>query len=421
MRTASRFLLLSGLSVLAVSSFANSVSAAGFYIQEQSVSGLGNAFAGSAAQPRDASVLFFNPAGMTHLEGGNANLGVHVLIPRAKMKDTGTTLPAGAPASSGDGGNPYDPTPVPNAYITQQMTDYLWLGFGISAPFGLGSEYNNGWFGRYDSTKTELKTIDFAPSIAVKPHEQLSVGASLIVQYADAKLQNNIFGATEGLQTLDGDSIAYGWKLGVLAEPVIGTRIGIDYRSKMTQKLEGRLKIEGTGVPALTTDIVGKADLKLPDIATFSVAHDLNDRWTLMGSATWFGWSAFNRIDVKNQAGTTLSTIPQGYQNTWAFSAGFDYKASESWTLRAGYQFDETPTVDEFRTSRTPDGDRHWFSGGATYTLNDRWSFDFAATYINVADEKINLRRNIDANPSQFRADTEGYVAILAAGVNYRF
>ena len=107
--------------------------AAGFYIQEQSVSGLGSAYAGQSAMPRDASILFYNPAGITYLEQAQASLGVHFIAPHMKLKDTGTTLdPVGAtpPTSlaglgitAGDGGNPGSISPVPNGYVAFPITD----------------------------------------------------------------------------------------------------------------------------------------------------------------------------------------------------------------------------------------------------------------------------------------------------------
>lgn len=412
-------LLLSTATAALALAAAGSAHAAGFYIQEQSVSGQGASFAGAGAQPRDASIVFFNPAGMTYLPGGNVHAGVSLLVPKSDMKDTGTTMPLGAAPSTGDGGNPYEPTPVPSGYITHQITDKFWLGFGVSAPFGLANEYDKGWFGRFDSTETELTTIDFTPSAAYKVNNWLSVGGSLIIQSATADLKSAAFGLSEGTQTLDGDDISAGWKLGVLAEPWKGTRFGAEYRSEVTHKLEGRLIVDGTS--GGDVNIPGRADLNLPDIASFSVAHDVNDRLTLLGSATWFGWNDFDKIEVTNIAGGFVSSIEQNYQATMAYSIGFDYKVNDAWTVRAGYQFDETPTTDEFRTSRTPDGDRNWFSVGGTYRMDDKWSFDFAGTYIDIAEEEINLTRNTALNPSQVRGESDGNVWIAGASVNYKW
>ena len=51
-----------------LSVFTAQTQAAGFQLIEQSVSGMGAAYAGAAATAEDASTVYFNPAGLTHLE-----------------------------------------------------------------------------------------------------------------------------------------------------------------------------------------------------------------------------------------------------------------------------------------------------------------------------------------------------------------
>ena len=395
----------------------NAADAAGFYIQEQSVSGLGAAFAGQAATPRDASVLFFNPAAITQLPGTNINAGVHVLIGEAELTDTGTTAPPGI-AVGPDGDNPFDPAAVPNLYLTHQVTDSLWLGIGVGAPFGLGNEYDDNAFNRYDAIESSLQTVEVYPTIAYQFNDWLSIGGSLIYQYVDVKLTNAAWAGTEGLQTLTADGRTFGYNVGIYAEPIEGTQLGIDYRSRTNTELQGRLLVQGS--TGADVDISGSSGLHLPDIATFSAAQELNEQWKVMGSATWFGWNSFEDIQVRTAAGTLLNPpVIQNYQTTWAYSIGAEYEYNDTWTFRAGYQFDETPTTDLYRTSRTPDGDRNWFTGGFTYTLDDQWSFDFAGAYIDIADEEINVSRNNGL--ANVQADTEGHVFILSTGLNYKF
>lgn len=394
----------------------NFANAAGFYIQEQSVKGLGAAFSGSATSIDDASTVFFNPAGMTKLDTLEFTGGVSLIAPDADLTDTGTTAPAGQPVGE-KSGNPYNLTPIPNLYGVMPLTDYLWGGVGVSAPFGLGSSYSDGWFGRYDSTDTELKTINITPALAVKATEWLSIGLGVDIQYADANLQAAAFGGTEGLSRLEGNDWSYGYNAGIQIKPLKSTEIGIHYRSAMHHQLEGNISVEGsTGADFSTT---GSAKLKLPDIATFGIAHDLTDKTRLMGQATWFGWNNFNDITAISDAGAVLSTTPQNYQTTWAFAFGVEHNWNEQWTFRAGYQYDETPTDDLFRTTRTPDGDRNWFSVGATHKVTPNLDLDLAATYIHVGDGTVNVSRN--SGLATVRADTEGQVGILAVGLSYKF
>ncbi|MEM9469123.1 MAG: outer membrane protein transport protein [Pseudomonadota bacterium] len=396
--------------------------AAGFYIQEQSVKGLGSAFAGSSTNLNDASTVYFNPAGMTKLEGMQMNVGAHLLIPSADLTDTGTTgVGAGAGIAIGteDGGNPYSPSPVPNLFFATPLYDTgVWAGIGVTAPFGLANDYDDGWFGRFDSTETELTTINVSPALAFEATEWLSVGGGIDIQYADAELKSAVSNVvSEGESKLEGDDISIGYNIGLQANPMENTTIGIHYRSAMSHELDGRISVQG--LSAGNFDVSGTADLNLPDIATFGLSHDVNDKLTLMGQATWFGWNNFEDITAVSDAGTVLSSVIQNYQTTWAFAIGAEYDVNEDWTVRAGYQYDGTPTTDEYRTSRTPDGDRNWFSLGASYDISENFELDMAATYIDISEESISLSRN--SNLINMEADTDGSVGILALGLNYKF
>lgn len=390
--------------------------AAGFYLQEQSVSGLGSAFAGQTAMPRDASIIYFNPAGMTYLEGCNGNIGVHLIAPYADIDDRGSDAPL-ALANGGDTDNPYSLSPVPNAHYSHQINDRLWLGVSVTAPFGLSNEYSDGWFGRYDSLESDLKTINVQPSMAVKLTDTLSLGLGVDVQYADAKLTSAAFGGTEGLSTLKGDDISFGYNIGFMVDATPDTRLGLHYRSQINHKLDGKIIAEGT--TAADRNDNGKANLNLPEMISFGLAHELNEKTTLLAGATWFGWDNYERITAINDAGVTVSNIPQNYKNTWAVNIGAEYVYSDTWTLRGGLQYDETPTQDGFRSTRTPDGDRIWVSAGATYNVTDRMAWDFAVTYINVAEENISLRRN--NNLATIEAESSADIGIVAIGLNYKF
>ena len=412
--------------------------AAGFYIQEQSVSGLGNAFAGSAATAEDASVIYFNPAGMTDLDRAQVQVGAHVLIPSAELTSTGSTVTnvgGTVTISSGTGNDvdPYEAEAVPNFFAAYPLNsnNSLWVGFGMTAPFGLGNDYGDDWFGRYDSTKSELVTLNFSPSIAWAPYDWLSIGGGLDIQYANAELEEAIPSpltatgatpATDGLQNLSGDDTSVGFNIGAILKPTDTTRVGLHYRSAISHELEGRVTIEQpTDVPASDIRLTGEAGLDLPDIATFSVAQMVTPQVELLASATWFGWSRFDSIPVAFDNGTNSETL-QNYEDTWAFSVGANYMLDDQWTLRAGYQYDETPTQDGFRSTVTPDGDRNWFALGVSYEWNDDITVDFSGTYIDVSEETIDLSRTaVSGATSEINATTGGDVGIIAVGLTYRF
>jgi long-chain fatty acid transport protein len=420
--------------------------AAGFYLQEQSVAGLGRAFAGAAAQADGPSSLYFNPALATSLAPGkHAEIGVHVIAPKAEVKNRGTagslngvTFPI--TVAGGAGGNPYDPTPVPQlaAAMPLNADHSFWAGLHVGAPFGLENTYQSDWFGRYDSTKTDLKTYDISPSLSYKVSDRLSVGIAADIQRADVELRSAVpdvalasfglpvgtpyDGIGDGDYRVKGDDWSYGANLGLTFKPVDSVIVGVSYRTAIHHQLEGDASL------TLPTGTVvrgsGAAELSLPDIAAFGATYRVAPDWTVLGGVTWFNWSKFNAITVISDNANLNTTREQNYKDTFAFNAGVEHMLSDAWTLRAGVQYDQTPTQDGYRTSRTPDGDRLWLSAGASYRLNDTVSLDAGYAFIHVASQDIDLPLRYGAAQTQLvrmQAETEGRVQIVSAALRLHF
>ncbi|MFL6589267.1 MAG: OmpP1/FadL family transporter [Chthoniobacterales bacterium] len=179
-----------------------SVRAGSFLLSEQSVSGLGTAFAGGAASAEDASTLFFNPAGLARLDYGEFQMGLHAIIPSDEFKDGGSryNLPGtpfnGLPVLGNNGGNAGVNHIIGNMYLSQpvlrnsSMGD-LTVGVGLTTPFGLETDYSPGWTGRYAALRTKLVTFDIQPTVAWR-WDRISLGAGLDIQYASARLTQAI-------------------------------------------------------------------------------------------------------------------------------------------------------------------------------------------------------------------------------------
>jgi long-chain fatty acid transport protein len=176
--------------------------AGSFQLSEQSVSGLGVAFAGGAANAEDASTLFFNPAGLTLLDKGELQLGLHAIIPSDEFANQGTryNLPGtpfnGLPVVGGNGGNAGINHILGNLYLSQPLvrnSSYgdITAGVGVFSPFGLETDYQPDWVGRYAALRTKLTTIDIQPTLAWR-YDRFSLGAGLDVQYASARLTQAI-------------------------------------------------------------------------------------------------------------------------------------------------------------------------------------------------------------------------------------
>lgn len=439
-RHLSRHPISSTLAATLLTTSAGYSHAAGFALIEQGASGLGNAYAGAAASAEDASTVFFNPAGLMYLQGNQFVAAGHIVTPSVEFSG-GAMTPLGTAIPGGDGGDAGDASFIPNLYYSRQLTNGFVFGLGINAPFGLKTEYDADWVGRYHAIESDLKTININPAIAYKAGSDLSVGVGVNFQYIEATLSQAVNqqlaclsaggGAACAAITgdlsaeIEGDDWSYGYNFGLMYDINPGSRIGFAYRSKIKQELEGDASFSGAH-PFFTT-IVGvfvptdvSANVTLPESASLSLYHDINSQWAVLADATWTHWNRFQelRVDFTNPIQTDSVTI-EDWTNSMRYSLGLNYRHDSTWLLRAGVAFDEEPIrSDERRTPRIPGNDRTWLAFGANYRYSQALSFDIGYAHLFVDDTRIN---HTDANGFTITGDYDNSVDILSAQVNWTF
>lgn len=366
--------------------------AAGFALIEQSGSGMGNAFAGGSAIAEDASTIYFNPAGMTYIEGTQLVGALHLIKPSAEFNNNGS-LPGGGRPLGGSGGDAGDLAFVPNIYFKTDLNDNIKLGIGVNAPFGLKTEYDNGWIGRFQAIKSEVKTVNINPAIAFKVNDQFSLGFGVSAMWAQATLTRALnLGATESDVHIKGEDWGYGYNLGAIYQATSDTRFGIAYRSKVDQHLEGASKSPFTGfnaVPNRTPNADVTAAISLPENLSISAFSRLNDTWDVMGDVTWTRWSRFKELNIIRVNGSVLASTPENWDDTMRYSVGVNYHYSDAIKLRAGLAYDEEAISDQFRTARIPGNDRKWLSLGAGWKVTPNSNLDVGYSHLFISSAKI--------------------------------
>ena len=396
---------------------------AGFQISESSISGLGRAFAGAGVAGDDVADMFYNPAGMMLVDGRQFQAGVSIIDSQSDF--SGSAVPFGGP--SADGGTT---GVVPNLYYTFPSSGNLKYGISLTAPFGLKTEYDNNWAGRYQGLTSELKTIDINPALAYKVSDQVALGAGISIQFADAELSQARFlgvGVPDGKSTVEGDNWAAGFNLGAMFTPSGSTRFGIGYRSKVEQEVEGSLNVVSpTGTTLVNAGALAEVDL--PETVYLSAAHSPNDKWDVLASARWTKWSRFEELRIEFNNGLPDSVTEENWDDTWTISLGANYHMNDEWTIRFGYAHDESPVPDEFRTVRIPDSDRDWFTLGASYSPSPSMTVDFGYAYLTGDDAPIFETTVIAAPPtapgivtSTLSGDYDGEAHIFGIGAQWRF
>jgi long-chain fatty acid transport protein len=450
---ARRFLACSAAGLLALAS--GSTLASSFALIEQSVSGMGSAYAIGSAGIDDASTVFFNPAGMSRLSGTHLNGGLQIVYSQVEFKGSAEynqTNPALGPGGIGIAGNPVSGKSkvdtdllagVPSGYISHQYSDKVWFGFGVNAPFGLETDYDDNWVGRYNAIKSELYTYNFNPSMAFKFTDHATIGIGLSAMYADGKLSNAedlglllalggdpnaVPGTYDGKTTLTGDDWGYGYNFGLLLEPTDNTRLGFHYRSKIDLTLDGNAKVKA---PGFYSKQDAKLDVTLPDSLSVSAYHAFNSQWAVMADYTWTQWSRVDSLDVKLANGSQRNNTWE-YEDSSRFAIGAEYRYDQTWTLRSGVALDQTPVPNDYlRSPRVPDEDRIWLSFGATYRYSPELTFDFGYAHLFVDDPKLDSVSDANDPTLPFPAGVTGFhtvsgdydasVDIFGVAVNWKF
>lgn len=419
---------------------------AGFQLLEQNASGIGNAYAGSAAIGENASANYYNPASITLLPGMNVSGGVVGIKPNFEFSDGGTTLPShfngtqvnagNVAANGGNGGNAGSWAAVPNAHFTWEVNPRVWLGLSVGAPFGLMTDYEKGWAGRYHSEKFSIESININPSIAFKATDTLSIGVGLNWMQLDADYRKAQYVPNLGLGSGDlkarvkakGD--AWGWNAGLLWQATADTRFGLSYRSKVKIDADGTTRVTKGSVPdayfanpslaALIGPHNAEASIELPDSAIFSVVHQLNDRWTLLGDVAWTGWSSIPELKIKS-AGIPDSELDLRFKDAWRVSLGANYRYSDSWTFKGGVAWDQSPVQsDTYRPSALPDNDRYWVSLGAKYNFSKNTAIDVGYAHLFVKSTSVNNTSNAEG-AGTLKGTYDSSADIIGVQFSHRF
>ncbi len=441
-----------GIAVALAAVLAEPAHATGFFINQQSVRGLGRVDAGNTVAADELGTIFFNPAGLPTVVRDPKNrdsiltsLGLNLIVPRSDQRNRGSavatagTLGLPVPLGGGDGHNPTAPTLVPTFYGAIPVADHRGaLGLGINAPFGLTAVFGPDWHGRYDASDASLKTLNVSLVAAWRFDSGLSLGGGLDLQYARSVLTTAIpnpftpggpTAATDGrIQTRGHDYLTPGFNAGLIYELDDDTRVGLHYRSGMKHDISGSSNVVGLTGPLEpfngTVDV--RAELKLPAIATAGVRARVAEDVALFGEVEWFNWSTFDEVRIRFADGRADGVRTSNFRDAYAVAIGADYEIRPKWTARGGLHFDTTPTVDGFRDTTVPDSDRLWIGLGASYQQSDTVSLDFAFNHVFFRDTTIGLTRSFfDGTPLTtsvtINSDVSTVVNTLAVDLRFRF
>jgi len=435
--------------------------ASGFQLRENSVKNLGRANSGTAVAEDDASVVANNPAAMVNLKQNTVQADVSVIDLTADFTGGGRAAAAFGPAApaltGGNGGDPGDAEIVPAlaaVFPLHGALEGVALGASIHAPFGLKTEYDPDWVGRYNAIKSDVKTVDFTVSAALSLTERFSVGLGVIYQQTDVTLSNAIdFGTAlcaqsgnplncfnpafpfhpqgaDGSVEVTGDDNGFGWLVGAQWRPTDNMSFGYSHRSEIDHDIDGDVDftvpasvaavLAATGRAPAFADGAVTAPLTTPSIDTLSAQWDVNDDFRMMADVQWTDWSSLRSVDIirLDANRTPVGHEPFNWSDTMYWSIGAEWDFSDAFTFRAGFAKDETPTHDATRTPRLPDEDRTLFSLGLTWQVTPAFAVDGAYQRIEIDDPTVNIA---SSSGSLLTGQFDGHANLWGVAARFKF
>jgi long-chain fatty acid transport protein len=401
--------------------------AAGYGIAEQSTASVAEATAGDTTDS-GAAFSYYNPAGMTliagsEVEGDLTFFDLHSTVNSTLKPGADPNAPvvyAPDASQSGHASGLLESTLIPTGFAVLGLPRGLKLGFDIVSPDGGRMKYPTNFIGDQEGGEALLTEIQGGLSLAIPITERLSIGGGPVLDYFQNKLtdRQNLPGEAEtpdgygAIGAFQGQDYRFGFNAGLLYRPTDSTRIGIDYRSKITHDVKG---VDSLDVGALQAELAqihlvvppasaAEDKFVMPQTINFGIYQQVTRRLAVMANAQWENWHAVQSLIVNDP---TLAQIPDGigpeispiygnlhFRDAWTIGVGAKYQATAKLTLMGGAAYDETPvTSAAYRTTLLPDSNRVMIGIGEQYQVLPNLILQAAYAHYFVASSGIDQTR----------------------------
>jgi long-chain fatty acid transport protein len=405
--------------------------ASGFSIFEQGAkaSGMAGAFAATADDP---SAIFYNVAGLAQQREMSILGGATFINFTNEFNGDPND-----PFTSGTQGQFARHTFVPpNGYAILPIGNNITVGVGLFAAFGLRTDWEDPWVGRFISRDADLKTTSVNPGVAWQTSDgRIAIGAGVEYRRARVILSANrgalnpftgrfVDVANTRLVSEYGHDI--GWNAGILFKPTERFRLGASYRTDMDIELEGEAEINQITTGNAQFDAIISSQLPpdqgintifpFPAIAAIGVAFSPNDRWDMEFDITHMTWSRFDELRVNFETTPAAGfTRPQHWNDASAYRFGVNHNATENFDVRFGLVYDENPQPVEAVSPLLPDSDRIGATLGAGWHSGP-WIVDGSLMVLHFKDRSTEGR-----NEESFNGTYETDALLWSINFGYRF
>ena len=368
--------------------------AGGYRIAMQGQKQLGMGHTGVAVV-NSAETTFFNPAGLSFLEGKfNVSAGANYLVSHTKFQSVEDNLAF----ESKNKGTPF------SAYATYKVNNWLTAALGVYSPYGSTVKWDDNWAGSHLVNKISLQAIFIQPTIAIKISEYFSIGGGPILAMGGVTFNKNMFngdgvldesGNRPNVNIEDKGITAWGYNVGFMLNPTKKLRLGFNYRSEIDMKAKDG-NADFKNIPAFMGGLGYQngrtkfdASLPLPAEITAGLSYQVTDKLLVAFDYNRTKWGAYESLTVNftelpqapiNPSNPNIN--PRNYKDVSSYRLGAQYTIDPAWTVRAGWYYDESPVQEGYFSPETPRNDSYAFTGGLSYNVNSKLSIDVSFLYL---------------------------------------
>jgi len=389
--------------------------AAGYAVFTQGAAALGQGNA-VTAHSESPSTVFYNPALINGLDGTQVEFGTTVIFSSREFE---SSTPGESPSSKS---NAFYPSTI---YLTHKFNDTLSAGLGVFSPFGLGTEWNSDWAGRYLATKSQLQTFDINPVLSFQITPSLAIAYGVDVIFLDATLEKKVPSGAPGIdigQKFKGDGTGVGFNIGIAYDMTRDITLGASYRSAVKVNVTGDATFSSAVIPVGQLNSRGKTDITLPQQVTAAVSYKGIDALTVEAGLRWEGWSSFDKPSIALDNGSS-SVTPRDWKDSFGLNLGARYRLNDTVALLGGYVYGNSAAPDSSFDPSIPDAATHVFCVGTEVSYQ---RFKIALSYAYQLYEERTKNNDADASlPSPPFSKANGRYQsdahLLAMSLGYRF
>jgi long-chain fatty acid transport protein len=358
--------------------------AVGFRLPNQDPEAIarGNAFTATADNP---SAIYYNPAGITQIEGLNVRVGIYAI-----SADTEFKSPSGATAETDSSFQP-----VPQIYIVNSFTNIpISVGLGIYAPYGLSLDWGNHAPFNTVAESGSLLYASINPVIAWRINHTLSIAIGPTINYSEATFHEALdpSGATQF--KFKGDDTGFGFNAGILWQPHPMWSFGVNYRSATTLNYKGT--ITTTPSPPFPPATGTSATINFPQFITGGFSFRPTTNWNFEFDLDWTEWGVVKQIAFKDPAlGNPAVTL--NYRNSFIYDFGVTRQLGNGYFASIGYIYSENSSPDANYNPLIPDADLHLGSVGFGHH-GRRWDWAIAYHFAYDGGRTVQNDSNASAN-----------------------